>query len=225
MAVAWRKDDVAEEAARSHSGAMDMNLDSKRIRAERERRALSQEHLAEAAGIGLRTIQRVETTGVASYETAKALAAVFECDVARLQVVNPPAVPGTRAHRALLAALAASMLVVVSIFFSRAAIADQVRLDVLLRMNDQASGTNRIVTADGKDAEIRLGGQMRVVVTPRVTADGSILLAVRLDEYSAGRWALVGTPSLLALNDTAAELRLTSVKGTVFSLVITPHKI
>ena len=71
---------------------MDMQIDPNRIRTEREHRAWSQEHLAEAAGISLRTIQRVETTGAASFETARSLAAVLGVDVAdlRADAVSPP---------------------------------------------------------------------------------------------------------------------------------------
>jgi transcriptional regulator with XRE-family HTH domain len=61
-----------------------MQIDSNRIRTERERRAWSQEHLAEVAGLSLRTVQRIESTGAASFETTKALASVFELDVATL---------------------------------------------------------------------------------------------------------------------------------------------
>ena len=56
---------------------MDMKVDSSYIKRERERRAWSQEHLAEVTGLGLRTIQRIEKTGAASYESARSLAAVF----------------------------------------------------------------------------------------------------------------------------------------------------
>jgi hypothetical protein len=48
---------------------MDVQVDRDRIRSEREKRAWRQEHLAGAAGIGARTIQRIEATGVASYES------------------------------------------------------------------------------------------------------------------------------------------------------------
>jgi transcriptional regulator with XRE-family HTH domain len=67
---------------------MDMRVDPKRIRAERERRAWSQEHLATVSGLGLRTIQRIEKTGAASFESARALAAVFEVSVADLRIVR-----------------------------------------------------------------------------------------------------------------------------------------
>ena len=54
---------------------MDMQIEPSRIRSERERRAWSQEHLAESSGLSLRTVQRVEKSGAASFETARALAA------------------------------------------------------------------------------------------------------------------------------------------------------
>ena len=64
---------------------MDVQIDGNLIRLEREKRAWSQEHLAGAAGIGVRTIQRIEATGVASYESARAISAVLEIPVARLR--------------------------------------------------------------------------------------------------------------------------------------------
>jgi transcriptional regulator with XRE-family HTH domain len=65
---------------------MDMKLNSTFIRLEREKRAWSQEHLAGATGLGLRTIQRIESTGSASYESATAIAAVFDLPVTALRV-------------------------------------------------------------------------------------------------------------------------------------------
>ncbi len=64
---------------------MDMQLDSSRIRMERERRAWSQEHLAEVAGLSLRTIQRVETSGIRLVRNRKSLAAVLELEVTALR--------------------------------------------------------------------------------------------------------------------------------------------
>ena len=65
---------------------MDMKVDSSYIKRERERRAWSQDHLAEVTGLGLRTIQRIEKTGAASYESARSLAAVLGVDVAVLRI-------------------------------------------------------------------------------------------------------------------------------------------
>jgi transcriptional regulator with XRE-family HTH domain len=64
---------------------MDMKLDSAVIRQEREKRAWSQEHLAGVTGLALRTVQRIESTGSASYESAGAIAAVFDLPVTALR--------------------------------------------------------------------------------------------------------------------------------------------
>src|SRR4051794_15104591 len=67
---------------------MDMKIDCKRIRLERERRAWSQEQLAQVTGLGLRTIQRIETTGLASYESVKAIASAFNLTPSQLRVAE-----------------------------------------------------------------------------------------------------------------------------------------
>jgi DNA-binding XRE family transcriptional regulator len=59
---------------------MDMKAKSSRIRKLRNERLWSQEHLADASGLGLRTIQRLESRGSGSNESIKALAAVFEVE-------------------------------------------------------------------------------------------------------------------------------------------------
>jgi transcriptional regulator with XRE-family HTH domain len=64
---------------------MDMKLNSAAIRQERENRAWSQEHLAGVTGLALRTIQRIESTGSASYESASAIAAVLEIPITALR--------------------------------------------------------------------------------------------------------------------------------------------
>jgi len=57
---------------------MDMKAKSSVIRKHRADRLWSQEHLAKVSGLGLRTIQRLESRGSGSKETMKALASVFE---------------------------------------------------------------------------------------------------------------------------------------------------
>ncbi|WP_435785470.1 helix-turn-helix domain-containing protein [Cellvibrio sp.] len=55
------------------------------IRKHREDRGISQEQLAEAAGLSLRTIQRVEAGHRVSYASLRALAATFEINVDLLE--------------------------------------------------------------------------------------------------------------------------------------------
>jgi transcriptional regulator with XRE-family HTH domain len=82
---------------------MDVRVDSALIRSEREKRAWSQEHLAGAAGVGARTIQRIEATGVASFESARAVCAALELPLSRLRGDDEPGLvpaPPRRGRRA-----------------------------------------------------------------------------------------------------------------------------
>tara|TARA_R110001592_G_scaffold12872_1_gene60483 strand:+ start:342 stop:854 length:513 start_codon:yes stop_codon:yes gene_type:complete len=63
---------------------MEMELNKETLKNQRDSRAWSQTQLAEVSGLSLRTIQRIEKTGVASQESAKSLAAVYECSITEL---------------------------------------------------------------------------------------------------------------------------------------------
>ncbi|NQY14272.1 MAG: helix-turn-helix transcriptional regulator [Henriciella sp.] len=65
---------------------MTFKVDASKIKRWREERHWSQEHLADLAGIGLRTIQRIENGEKASQDSAKALAAAFDVDATALSV-------------------------------------------------------------------------------------------------------------------------------------------
>lgn len=67
---------------------MAYKTDADKIKRWREERHWSQEHLAELAGIGLRTIQRIENGEQASRESLTALAAAFNVEAIAL-VVDP----------------------------------------------------------------------------------------------------------------------------------------
>ena len=66
--------------------AMQMKLDAAKIKRWREDRCWSQEHLAETAGVSLRTIQRLERGESVSRDTVMALAASFDVDAGALTV-------------------------------------------------------------------------------------------------------------------------------------------
>ena len=65
---------------------MSFKTDAAKIKRWREERHWSQEHLADLAGIGLRTLQRIENGETASAESLKALAAAYNVDVMALAV-------------------------------------------------------------------------------------------------------------------------------------------
>lgn len=65
---------------------MSFKTDAAKIKRWREERHWSQEHLAGLAGIGLRTVQRIENGEQASQESLKALAAAFNVDAIALAI-------------------------------------------------------------------------------------------------------------------------------------------
>ena len=65
---------------------MTFKVDAAKIKRWREERQWSQDHLAGLAGIGLRTIQRIENGEKASQESTMALAAAFGVDATTLSV-------------------------------------------------------------------------------------------------------------------------------------------
>jgi transcriptional regulator with XRE-family HTH domain len=68
---------------------MEMELNKHKLKDQRDSRAWSQTQLAEVSGLSLRTIQRIEKTGVASQESAKSLASVYKCSITDLVANNP----------------------------------------------------------------------------------------------------------------------------------------
>lgn len=76
---------------------MHINLDTAKIRRWREERSWSQEHLAETAGVSLRTIQRIENGEGGSRDSVMALAAAFNVDALALTI--DPRIEAEKASR------------------------------------------------------------------------------------------------------------------------------
>lgn len=76
-----------------------MEISAEIVRQERQRRGWTQQHLADAAGCSLRTVQRIENQGLASNESVSALCAVFEIERGALLVDDPANRGGARTRR------------------------------------------------------------------------------------------------------------------------------
>jgi DNA-binding XRE family transcriptional regulator len=204
---------------------MDMKIDSSYIKAQRARRAWSQEHLAEVTGLGLRTIQRIEKTGAASYESARSLAAVFEIDVAELRVADPVVVEPRRVNislRQLLGVVGAlvtggALLVTTSTFA-----ADKVLMDLSVAVDsktdeDQALAT-KVVVDDGtlvpEVNDLKLG-DLRFSIVPRVQTPDRILLEVSIYERRGDKEVVVSEPRLIAVSGEAASVVIDDDARTV----------
>ena len=69
-----------------------MEVNAQLIKEHRTSRAYTQQHLADACSVSLRTIQRVERYGVASPETLMSLSAVFGVESNQLLSIKPKAI-------------------------------------------------------------------------------------------------------------------------------------
>jgi len=67
-----------------------MKINSGLVLRLRNSRSWSQEELATAAGLNLRTIQRIESEALASLQSKKALASVFDIDINALETTELP---------------------------------------------------------------------------------------------------------------------------------------
>src|SRR6478736_1100382 len=230
---------------------MDMRVDPKKIRAERERRAWSQEHLATVSGLGLRTIQRIEKTGAASFESVRALAAVLEISVAELRVVRDdaraveresadhsagndqvhPVSPDSRAKsrfrfraRPVIGGAAAALTAAGALFVATKGWADVVMLDVGVSMNDSQIEQRQLVTEANDHVALRaIDDMLRVVMVPTIEKNG-IMLATEIYLFEGNGYVLASSPKVLVEDGRQAEIELTTKDGTSIHFSITPHK-
>jgi transcriptional regulator with XRE-family HTH domain len=210
---------------------MDMKVDPSYIRAQRERRAWSQEHLAEVAGLGLRTIQRIEKTGAASYESARSLAAVFGLDVADLRV-EPPSAAALRtsvALRPVLGALGALVAGGALLITTSSFAADKVLMDVSVALDsleENLALATEVVVDDGTLVggvnDLRFA-DLRFTIVPHVREGGEILFEVGVYERRGGEEVVVTEPRLIALSGEEAKVVIGTADARTFRLAITAH--
>jgi transcriptional regulator with XRE-family HTH domain len=203
---------------------MDMQIDAGKIRAERERRAWSQEHLALASGLSLRTVQRVESSGAASFETTRALAAVFELPVDQLKGSQEPVAPRGAWARLRYLAVAVLLAAGLSLLLVRTAHAGEVMLDVGVTLNDAKLGQHQLVAPEGKSAEFKFEGEIRLFINPIVTQEGTILLSMRVEGPAGGGWKEFAEPRVLVANGDEATVKVTSPKGSSYWIAVRPKR-
>jgi transcriptional regulator with XRE-family HTH domain len=210
-----------------HYEEMDMHINRQWIRSERERRAWSQEQLALAAGIGVRTLQRVESAGVASNETAMALAAVFGCELDTLRVEPGRAFPTrwTGAWSAV-AGGAAVLLLAGALFLStRQAHAADIQLEVALTATQEHARHFTLRVPEGMPAEARLERELRLVLTPNALKDGTIHLAAEIYRFDGESFVWFAGPSVIAREGEDATINLTGGDGKIYLITVRTSRV
>jgi transcriptional regulator with XRE-family HTH domain len=202
---------------------MDMQLNKDQLRREREIRAWSQSHLAEVAGLSMRTVQRIENSGSASLESAKAIAAAFDTQVeALLSVATEVSKRKSFAKRfSILVALLSSSLLAFS-WWSRA-YAEQIMVDLAISSGDKPVASAHLLNEVGSPSEMKVDDVLTVKVTSSKQADGNIFLDAEVYFYNGKRFELKANPKLLVANNQSAAVSINNADGSGFHFIFTPH--
>lgn len=210
---------------------MEVKVNSKFIVSERQKRAWSQQHLATAAGLSLRTIQRIESDGRSSYESALALASSLEIPLSEIMAGDNasrrPANPKV-ATKVTVSALAATVLAGLVFISVQRVSAQQVLLDVGITRTEGVNENqfkSQMLLDSGQEIELPMEGQFNVVLAPTILDDGEVVLSIRLYEYRDSAYELIGEPRLVTSDGTAAEIAVSAGSGSdrVYRIAITPQ--
>jgi len=202
---------------------MDMQLNKEQLRRERELRAWSQSHLAEVAGLSMRTVQRIENSGSASLESAKAIAAAFDTHVeALLTTETTELVRSPVAKRiSLVVAILSSALLAFS-WWSRA-YAEQVMVDLAVSTGDKSLASVHLLNEIGEPSEMKVDDVLKVKITSSKQNDGNIFLNAEVYFYNGKSFELKANPKLLVANKQSAAVSIDGLDGQAFHFIFTPH--
>lgn len=202
---------------------MDMQLNKEQLRREREVRAWSQSHLAEVAGLSMRTVQRIENSGSASLESAKAIAAAFDTQVeALLLTETTELVRSPIAKRiSLLVAVLSSALLAFS-WWSRA-YAEQVMVDLAVSAGDKSLASVHLLNEIGEPSEMKVDDVLKVKVTSSKQEDGNIFMNAEIYFYNGKAFELKANPKLLVANKQSAAVSVSGGDGVGYHFIFTPH--
>ena len=210
---------------------MDMQINSGLIKQERERRAWSQQQLAEVSGLSVRTVQRVEISGVASYDTVQALASVFELSIESLTLANalPSSKPAANnknnlkhLFRLLGSSLSGALITLVAFLLFSSANAEQIFMDVSYSMAGKNSDVFSIANEVNEEAEFTIDDTFRLVVVPEVMGNGNIMLTFAVYEKRHDQYQLISKPKIITGNEQLATIVVNDKEVNELTLHITP---
>ncbi len=192
---------------------MDMKINKDRLRREREQRAWTQSHLAEIADLSMRTVQRIERTGDASMESASALAAALNLELAVLLEAPPGAdnCVAPKSCRYQWFAAAGVLGVVITLGWWSTASADPVKISLLINAEKGASsrGAMEFTSTPGEQKQIEFAQQFRLQVSTAHKAQG-LLIATQVYDYINGDYRLVSSPAILVGDNQLSAIQIST---------------
>lgn len=193
---------------------MTVRIDPEIVRQERHNRGWSQLHLATVTGLGLRTVQRMEQTGAASYESAQALAACFEIPLDGLAAAERAAEERPRgfiARRTAVLGMASSFAAGALLMTMHGVAAEDIFLDLGVSVPSAANELRtQVYLDDGERFEYALPRGYRIAITPKIAADDTVRFEFEIYDDSQEPARLISQPAIVTMN--GKEFRI--VQGT-----------
>ncbi len=203
---------------------MDMQLNKDQLRREREVRAWSQSHLAEVAGLSMRTVQRIETSGSASLESAKAIAAAFDTHVeALLAPVAENLEAKKKSISKRLSTLVAAVVVgLAGLAWLSQAYANQIRVDLAISEGEKPIANLHLRSNVGEPSETRVDEKIKVKLTS-TKMDDNVFVDAEVYFYNGKSFELKANPKLLVANKQPAAVSIEGLDGRAFHFIFTPQ--
>ena len=188
---------------------MDMNINKEILRRERELRAWTQSHLAEVADLSLRTVQRIERNGIASKESAMALAGALDLELADFLVESHSASEKRTSNGRWWGCGGIVASIVVCLGWWSTASAEQVLINLSVKAESGAStqGEMQFLNELGAASEIQFDRQFRLLVTA-VRQKQGLLLSTELYDFIDDDYRLISIPSILIADNESTSIHI-----------------
>lgn len=188
---------------------MDMKINHKLLRRQREQRAWTQNQLAEVASLSMRTVQRIERNGIAAKESAMALASALDMNLADLLMQSNSGSTRHTGHRRWWGLVGILTSLIVSLGWWSTAAAERVMINLSVKAESGASteGEMQFLNELGAQNEVRFNQQFRLLVTA-VRHNQGLLLSTEIYDFIDGDYLLISSPSILIADNELAAIHL-----------------
>lgn len=187
---------------------MDMQINKEFLRQQREQRCWTQSHLAEVADLSLRTVQRIETSGISSNESAMAIAAALEIQLTDLRVQNSVEASNfsSQGHRWKFVILFLATLATGVGWWSTAS-AEPLLIGLSVKSELGSQSDMQFANETGVPSEIKFDQEFRLLVTATRKGD-QLLLSTEVYDYVDGAYQLLSKPAILIADNQSATIGL-----------------
>jgi len=210
---------------------MEMNVNPDLIISQRNARAWSQQQLADISGLSLRTIQRIEKTGVSSHDSLQAICSAFDEEPSYFLISVDKST--THQYTRKIMALCLSIVAIgVGGFYLAQASAETVGLNVRYQSentdthdsnpHNSNEGNWTYLATVGSSSELGLPDNFVLLIHPRNSDNGDITLDVSLKNATTdgNTFSTQPLPRVSGNLDNGVTITLEQEGGLMVSIIV-----